>query len=180
MKRHSFSWTKRSGFADSSPFQAVRIESSLEGAPLRLAGALSGLAEPLGLLHAAGLVYDVKSFIANDFVRAGLVVPVALLTPARLDDDALRFVALACQATEQFALALDDLPRAGRHDAWNALARDLVPASRRNRLAEQRGVQSAGILSPSDLLRIGRRLALRADGALPRVPAALQAREIWS
>ncbi|HYN41881.1 MAG TPA: hypothetical protein VE129_08910, partial [Thermoanaerobaculia bacterium] len=178
VKRHSFAWAKRSGFADSSPFEAVRIEPSAEGAPLRLAGSLSGLAEPLGLLHAAGLVYDARSFITNDLVRGGLVVPVALLTPARLDDDVLRFVDLACQATERFAVALAGLPPTVRHDAWNALARDLVPASRRNRLVEQKGVQTAEVLSPSDLFRIGRRLALRADASLPQVPAALQAREL--
>ena len=35
-------------------------------------------------------------------------------------------------------------------------------------------------LSPSDLFRIGRRLALRADGSLPDLPAAREAREVWA
>ena len=179
VKRHSYSWLRRPGVPVSSPFDPARIESKTEGAPLRLAGSVSGLAEPLGLLHADGLVYDARSSIANDGVRAGLVVPVALLTPARLDDDVLGFVALACRATEQFAAAVAGLPEARRYEAWDRVARDLVPASRRNLLAEQASVEAAEYLSPSDLLRIGRRLALRADASLPRVPAALEASEAW-
>lgn len=180
VKRHSFSWDRRIGFPVVSPFDAVRIESPGEGASQRLAGALFGLAEPLGLLHAEGLVHDARSFIANDLVRSGLVVPVALVTTARLDGDALLFVALSCRATEQFAEVIAGLPEARRHEAWNAVARDLVPTSRRNRLVEEKPVQPAEYLSPSDLFRIGRRLALGADASLPRVPAALEAHEAWS
>lgn len=179
VKRHSFSWAGRTGVAAPSPFETVRIETPGEGAPLRLAGAFTGLAEPLGLLHAEGLVYEAGSFIANDRVRAGLVVPVALLTPARLEDDALRFVALACRASEQFPAVLASLPDADRHEAWRTIAGDLVPASRRNRLVEEKAPRAGAHLSPSDLLRIGRRLVLRADDSLPRVPAALEARAAW-
>jgi len=180
VKRHSFSWAGRTGVAAPSPFETVRIETPGDGAPLRLAGSFTGLAEPLGLLHAEGLVYEAGSFIANDRVRAGLVLPAALLTPARLEDDALRFVALACRATEQLPAALASLPDADRHEAWRTIAGDLVPASRWNRLAEEMAPRAGAHLSPSDLFRIGRRLALRADDALPRVPAALEAREAWS
>ena len=76
---------------------------------------------------------------------------------------------------------LAGLPEASRYEAWDAVARDLVPASRRNRLVEQKPVQVADYLSPSDLLRIGRRLALRADASLPlpQIPAALEAHEVW-
>lgn len=179
VKRHSFSWAGRTGVAAPSPFEAVRIETPGDGAPLRLAGAFTGLAEPLGLLHAEGLVYEAGSFIANDRVRAGLVLPVALLTPVRLEDDALRFVALACRATEQLPAALASLPDADRHEAWRTIAGDLVPASRWNRLVEEKAPRAGAHLSPSDLFRIGRRLVLRADDALPRVPAALEAREAW-
>ena len=180
VKRHSLSWAGRTGVAAASPFEAVRIEMPGDGAPLRLAGSFAGLAEPLGLLHAEGLVYDAGSFISNDRVRAGLVVPAAIVTPARLEDDALVFVDLACRATEQLAAALAALPVAGRHEAWETVARDLVPASRRNRLVEERPEKLAEYLSPSDLFRIGRRLALRSGASLPRVQAALEAREAWS
>ena len=180
VKRHSLSWGPRKALVLPSPFQPARIESSEEGAPLRLAGGLSGIAGPLGLLHAEGLVYDGGAFLSNDAVRAGLVLPAALLTPARLDDEALRFVALACRAAEQLPAALADLSEADRHAAWSRLARDLVPASRRNRLAREGAVAVADDLSPSDLFRIGRRLALRADGSLPDVPAAREAREVWA
>ncbi|MBK9374221.1 MAG: hypothetical protein IPN03_10950 [Holophagales bacterium] len=179
VKRHSFSWAGRTGVAAPSPFETVRIETPGDGAPLRLAGSFTGLAEPLGLLHAEGLVYEAGSFIANDRVRAGLVVPVALLTPARLQDDALHFVALSCRATEQLPAALASLPDADRHEAWRTIAGDLVPATRWNRLVEEKAPRAGTHLSPSDLFRIGRRLVLRADDALPRVPAALEAREAW-
>ncbi len=129
---------------------------------------------PLGLLHAEGLVYDARSFIANDEqIRAGLVAPVAHVTPARLDDDALRFVALACRASEQL--------RGGARQAFRTPtgstpgARSPGTSSRRRAgtgWSAGRPGTSATHLTPSDLFRIGRRLALRADAAMPRVPAA--------
>ncbi|GEM_PF-2535559 len=180
VKRHSLSWGPRKGIVLPSPFQPTRIDDPGEGAPLRLAGALSGIGGPLGLLHAEGLVYDGGAFLSNDAVRAGLVLPPVLLTPARLDDEALRFVALASRAAEQLPAALAGLPEADRHEAWSRIARDLVPASRRNRLAREGAVAAADELSPSDLFRIGRRLALGADGSLPDVPAAREAREVWA
>lgn len=179
VKRHSLSWGPRRGLVLPSPFQPARMETPGEGAPLRLAGAWAGIGGPLGLLHAEGLVYDGGAFLANDAVRAALVLPGLLLAPARLDDEALRFVALACRAAEQLPSALAGLPEAERHDAWSRLARDLVPASRRNRLGREAAVEAADELSPSDLLRIGRRLALRRDGSLPDVPAAREARALW-
>jgi len=180
VRRHSLSWGPRRGIVVPSPFQPARIETPEEGASLRLAGGWAGIGSPLGLLHAEGLVYDERALLSNDAVRAGLVLPAVLFTPARLDDEALRFVALACRAAEQLPGALAGLPEAQRHDAWSRLARDLVPASRRNRLAREGAVAVADDLSPSDLLRIGRRLALRTDPSLPDVPAAREAREVWS
>jgi len=180
VKRHSLSWGPRKGIVLPSPFQPARIDTPGEGAPLRLAGGWAGIGAPLGLLHAEGLVYDAGGFLSNDAVRSGLVLPSVLFTPARLDDEGLRFVALACRSAEQLPVALAGLPETERHDAWSRLARDLLPASRRNRLAREGAAVAADDLSPSDLLRIGRRLALRADGALPDVPAAREAREVWA
>jgi hypothetical protein len=180
VRTHSLSWGPRKGIVVPSPFQPTRIETPDEGASLRLAGGWTGIGGPLGLLHAEGLVYDGGAFLSNDAVRAGLVLPAVLFTPARLDDEALRFVALACRAAEQLPDALAGLSEAHRHDAWSRLARDLVPASRRNRLAREGAVAVADDLSPSDLFRIGRRLALGPDGALPDVPAAREAREVWA
>ncbi len=180
VKRHSLSWGARKGIVLPSPFQPARIDTPGEGAPLRLAGAPAGIGGPLGLLHAEGLVYDGGAFLSNDAVRAGLVLPAVLFTPARLDDEVLRFVALASRAAEQLPAALAGLSEADRLEAWNRIARDLVPASRRNRLAREGAVAAADDLSPSDLFRIGRRLALGADGSLPDVPAAREAREAWA
>jgi hypothetical protein len=180
VKRHSLSWGPRLGVVVPSPFRPTRLETPGDGAALRLAGAFSGLADPLGLLHAGGLVYEPDAFLANDVVRAGLVAPVLLLTPGRLDEDALRFVDLACRAAEELPAALAGHPADARHEAWDALARDLVPASRRNRLVEDGAGSSPEHLSPSDLFRVGRRLALGAVDGLPDVPAAREAREAWA
>lgn len=180
VKRHSLSWGPRVGGVVPSPFRPSRLDAPADGTALRLAGAFSGLADPLGLLHAGGLVYEPDAFLANDVVRAGLVAPVLLQTPGRLDDDALRFVALACRATEQLPAALAGLPVDARHEAWDALARDLVPAGRRNRLVEDGPGGAANHLSPSDLFRVGRRLALGAVAGLPDVPEAREAREAWA
>lgn len=179
VKRHSLSWGGPRGGAGGSPFGPARVEKAAEGGVQHLAGSFSGLGDVLGLQHAEGLVYDARSYIANDRVRAGLVAPVLYATPARFDDDAFRFVDLACRATGQLAEALAERPEAERHETWSALARDLVPASRRNGLAAGGRVEAEASLSPSDLFRIGRRLALGAGIGAPEVPAAREARETW-
>lgn len=179
VRMHSLSWGPRKGIVLPSPFQPTRIETPDEGASLRLAGGWAGIGGPLGLLHAEGLVYGERAFLSNDAVRTGLVLPAVLFTPARLDDEALRFVALACRAAEQLPGALAGLSEEHRYEVWSRLARDLVPASRRNRLAREGAAAVADDLSPSDLFRIGRRLALGTGAALPEVPAAREARAVW-
>lgn len=179
VKRHSLSWGPRVGVVVPSPFRPTRFETPADGSAMRLAGAFSGLVDPLGLLHAGGLVYEPNAFLANEVIRAGLVAPVLLLAPGRLDDEALRFVDLACRAAEELPAALAGLPADRRHDAWDALARDLVPVSRRNRLVEDGPGAATSHLSPSDLFRVGRRLALGTVAGLPDVPAAREARGAW-
>ena len=178
VKRHALAWVSRQALPPASPFETARLEPKGETTVLHLAGAFAGLPEPLGLLHAEGLVYGKGSFISNDRVRGGLVSPVVLLASARVDDDLLRFVDLACRAAGQLPAALAGLPEAGRRSAWSALARGLVSAARRNRLAED-GAVAAEWLSPSDLFRVGRRLALEPPPGLPSVPAAAEARAAW-
>lgn len=178
VERHGLSWAPRPAGASSTPFETARLEPKGETSVLRLAGAFAGIAEPLGLLHAEGLVYDAESFIANDRVRSGLVSPSVSVAFARIDDDLLRFVDLACRAAEQLPPALAGRPEPERRAAWSALARDLVPAARRNRLAED-GAVAGEWLAPSDLLRVGRRLALAPPAGLPEVPGAAEARVAW-
>ena len=178
VKRHGLSWAPRPAGAPASPFETARVEPKGETTVLHLSGAFAGLPEPLGLLHAESLVYGKGSFIANDRVRGGVVSPAVLVASARVDDDLLRFVDLACRAAEQLPAALAERPEAERRAAWSALARDLVSTARRNRLAEQ-GAVAAGWLSPSDLLRVGRRLSLEPPPSLPAVPAAAEARAAW-
>ena len=178
VKRHALSWASRPAGAPASPFEAARLEPKGETTVLHLAGAFAGLPEPLGLLHAEGLVYGSKSFIANDRVRGGVVSPAVLVSAARIDDDLLRFVDLACRAAEELPGALAERTEAERRAAWGALARDLVSTARRNRLAES-GAVAADSLSPSDLLRVGRRLVLAPPPGLPSVAASAEARAAW-
>ena len=179
VKRHGLAWAPRPAGAPSSPFETARVEPKGETTVLHLSGAFASLPEPLGLLHAEGLVYGKGSFIANDRVRGGIVSPAVLLASVRVDDELLRFVDVACRAAEQLPAVLAGRPEAERRAAWSTLARDLVATARRNRLAEE-GAVAADWLSPSDLLRLGRRLALTPPPGLPAVPAAAEARAAWS
>lgn len=176
VRRHVLAWSVLPGGASATPFAATRLEPAGEGAVQRFSGAFAGLADPLGLLHAEGLVHSSGAYLANDRVRAGLAVPVVLLSPGRLDDDALLFADRACRAVEQLPAALAGRPEGVRREAWSALARDLVPAWRRNRLSEDGPVNAADWLSPSDLFRVGRRLVERPPDGLPEVPAVAEAR----
>lgn len=180
VRRHSLAWGSPIGEDIVSPFGPTRIEKLGEEKGSRIGGSFSGLADTLGLLHAEELVYDARAMGTNEQIRAGLIAPVLHVTPARLDDDALRFVALACRASEQFAEALAKRSEAGRLETWSVLARDLVPPSRLSSLAGRASGDVAGDLTPSDLFRIGRRLAFGAVAGEVRVPAALEARETWS
>ena len=128
VRRHSLSWGGPTGGETVSPFGPTRLERLGEGRGSRIGGSFSGLADTLGLLHAEELVYDARAPATNEQIRAGLIAPVTHVTPARLDDDALRFVALACRASEQLA---DGAGEASRSRA----SRNLERAGRGPRLA---------------------------------------------
>ncbi len=180
VRRHSLSWGGPTGGETVSPFGPTRLERLGEGRGSRIGGSFTGLADTLDLLHAEELVYDARAPATNEQIRAGLIAPVTHVTPARLDDDALRFVALACRASEQLAAALAKRPEAVRLETWSALAGALVSPSRLNSMAGRASGDVADDLTPSDLFRIGRRLALGPAVGELRVPAALEAREAWS
>ncbi len=153
------------------------------GGGSRVSGSVFGLPDVLGLLHAEQISYNPGAFIGNEQIRSGLVGPVRRMSPARLDDDAMAFVAAACRAAEELAVTLAQKDERERFRSWRDLARDLVPRSRLARLAklgpgEASGEALAGELSPTDLYRIGRRIALgsatsSASGAARDAKAAL-------
>jgi hypothetical protein len=152
------------------------------GGGFRISGSVFGLPDILGLLHAEQIPYKPGAFIGNDQIRSGLVGPVRRMSPARIEDDALAFVAASCRAAEQFAEALTARDRQERLRAWQGVARDLVPRARLARLAELGpGAVSresvAEHLSPSDLFRIGRRLAFATPSSPPAGEGAGAARD---
>lgn len=180
VRRHGLAWgDRRSGMVE-SPFGPTRLERLEGGRGSRIAGSFSGLAEVLGDLRADQLVHDERGYIVNESVRVCLIAPVVHVTPARLDDDALRFVALSCRAAEQLAEELGRRPEQARLDAWSALAHDLVPPARRNGLAATSPAEVGDYLTPSDLYRIGRRLALGGRPGEPALPAAREALGAWT
>ncbi|HEV8268792.1 MAG TPA: hypothetical protein VGR00_11175, partial [Thermoanaerobaculia bacterium] len=86
VRRHSFH----------APFRPTALRAGEAGQGFTIGGALSGLPDVLGLLHAEQLVYRPGASIPNEEIRMGLIAPVARLSVARLDDDALRLVAASC------------------------------------------------------------------------------------
>jgi hypothetical protein len=143
-----------------------------------VSGSVFGLPDVLGLLHAEQIPYKPGAFIGNEQIRSGLVGPVRRMSPARVDDDAMTFVTASCRATEELAVTLAQKDERERFRSWRDLSRDLVPRSRLARLAklgpgEASGEALAEQLSPTDLYRIGRRLAL---GTAPS-SASVAARE---
>jgi hypothetical protein len=106
------------------------------------------------------------------------------MSAIRLDDDALRFVAASCRATEQLLASLRGMSVKERSRIWSALARDLVPRSRLG-LVSALGPESPSdllskYLSPSDLYLIGRRVALGdASASLPRLAAVAEAKDAF-
>jgi hypothetical protein len=169
VRRHSFRTVEKGGRTVESAFSPTALSSETTGGGARVTGSLFGLADVLGLLHADQITYSPGAAIANENIRSGLIGPVRRMSPARLDDDALRFVAASCRTTEEFAAALGGRERGERFRVWRELARDLVPRARLAALAELggEGISSESLsrfLSPSDLYRIGRRIA---NGALP-------------
>jgi hypothetical protein len=172
VREHSFRSEEKGGRALVSPFGPTILSPRETGGGFRISGSVFGLSDVLGLLHAEQISYNPGAFIGNEQIRSGLVAPVRRMSPARIDDDALTFVAASCRATEQFAAALAAKNWRERLRSWRDLARDLVPRSRLARVAEL-GPEAvtreslADQLSPSDLYRIGRRLVLAPPSASP-------------
>jgi hypothetical protein len=167
VRRHSFRTVEKSGRTVQSAFSPTELSSEATGGGSRVSGSLFGLADVLGLLHADQITYKPGASISNESIRSGLVGSVWRMSVARLDDDALQFVAASCRATEELAIALAVRDRPERFRVWRELAKDLVPRARLASLAELAGsgISPASLspyLSPSDLYRIGRRLAREA------------------
>lgn len=186
VRHHSFQAVEKGGRVLVSPFGPTMLSPRESGGGFRISGSVFGLPDILGLLHAEQIAYNPGAFIGNEQIRSGLVGPIRRMSPARLEDDALTFVAASCRATEQLAAALGAMDPRERFRAWQGFARDLVPRSRLARIAELGpGAASreslADLLSPSDLYRIGRRLAVAAPSAsLPAGEAAGQARDAFA
>jgi len=181
VRRHSFRTFGVSGKAEPIPFAKTELAMAKAGGGSRVVGSLFGLSDALGLLHADQIRYKAGSKIGSDEIRSGLVGPVRRMSAARLDDDALKFVAASCRATEEFAAVVARGDEADRPRLWNDLARDLVPRSRLGLISGLSGGASPDLLSqylsPSDLYRIGKRLAREAPSGVPALPSAIAARE---
>lgn len=183
VRHHSFQAVEKGGRVLVSPFGPTMLSPREAGGGFRISGSLFGLPDILGLLHAEQISYNPGAFIGNEQIRSGLIGPVRRMSPARVDDDAMKFVAASCRATEELAAALSGKDRRERLRAWRDVARDLVPRSRLARVAELGpGAASreslAEQLSPSDLYRIGRRLAAAPpSSSVPEGDAAGEARD---
>ncbi len=180
-RRHSFRTVGMAGKGESIPFAKTELATAKDGGGSRVVGSLFGLSDALGLLHADQIRYKAGSQIGGDEIRSGLVGPVRRMSAARLDEDALKFVAASCRATEEFADAVVRGNEAYRSRLWNDLARDLVPRSRLGLISRLSGEATPDLLSqylsPSDLYRIGKRLAQEAPAGVPPLPSAVAARE---
>ena len=181
VRNHSFRGVEKGGRVLVSPFGPTMLSPRESGGGFRISGSVFGLPDILGLLHAEQIAYNPGAFIGNDQIRSGLIGPVRRMSPARVDDDALTFVAASCRATEQLAAALVAKDRRERLRVWRDVARDLVPRSRLATVADFAAPSREALaehLSPSDLYRIGRRLALAPPSAsLAAGDAAGQARD---
>jgi hypothetical protein len=183
VRRHSFRTVERGGRTLETAFMKATLVTDLEGKGARIAGSLFGLPDVLGLLHADQLAYGSGAGVPVEEIRTGLVAPVWRVEVARVDDDALRTVASSCRATEELAPAIAGRSPTERFQAWDSVARDLVPRARLGLIASLDAAAAAdavsAYLTPSDRYRIGRRLAASSGSAgdAPAVPAATEARE---
>ena len=177
VRRHSFRTVEKGGRIVESAFAPTMLTSETTGGGSRVAGSLFGLADVLGLLHADQITYSPGAAISNEIIRSGLIGPIRRVSAARLDDDALAYVDASCRVTEELAALLGARDRSERLKIWTDLARDLVPRPRLASLAELGGAgippaSVSGVLSPSELYRIGRRV-VRGDGNSPEGSAQL-------
>ena len=183
VRRHSFRRVEKGGKVLVSSFGPTTLAPRESGGGSRVSGSVFGLPDVLGLLHAEQIPYKPGAFIGNEQIRSGLVGPIRRMSPARLDDDAMTFVAASCRTAEELAVTLEGSAERERLRTWRELARDLVPRSRLARVAKLGPGEASAYavgeeLSPTDLYRIGRRLAL---GSFPSSasPAAQKAREAF-
>jgi hypothetical protein len=162
------------------PFAPAALLREPGGGGSRVSGSVFGLTAVLGLLHTDQLAYGSGVIAPNEEVRAGLVTPIWEMSVSRLDDDALEFVSASVRSARELARTLSARAPAERLAVWERLAEDLVPRSRLAGLAalEEPGEEAISRwLSPSDLYRIGIRLAASPpDPGLPTSEEASRAR----
>ena len=173
--RHSFRTVERA-----TASTRTVLTKAVRGGGYQISGSLFGLPEILGLLHADQLSYTSGTSTPMEEFRSAFVAPVWQMSSSRLDDDALELVADCSEATRELARALDAASLRQRLDAWDGLARDILPRARIARIASREGGADEPLsdeLSPSDLYRVGRRLARESPASIPPLPAALRARE---
>jgi len=178
--RHSFRTVERAGAPFATASTRTVLTKRVRGGGYQISGSLFGLPEILGLLHADQLSYTSGTSTPMEEFRSAFVAPVWQMSSSRLDDDALALVADCSEATREFARALDAASLRQRLDAWDGLARDILPRARIARIAAREsgtGEPLSDELSPSDLYRVGRRLARESPASIPPLPAALRARE---
>ena len=177
VRRHSFRTVEKGGRFVESAFSPTMLTSETTGGGSRVAGSLFGLADVLGLLHADQITYSPGAAISNEIIRSGLIGPIRRVSAARLDDDALAYVDASCRVTEELVAALAGRDRSERLRIWTDLARDLVPRPRLASLAELGSAATPAsvsrVLSPSELYRIGRRVARGGEGNRPEGLAQL-------
>jgi hypothetical protein len=173
--RHSFRTVERA-----TASTRTVLTKAVRGGGYQISGSLFGLPEILGLLHADQLSYTSGTSTPMEEFRSAFVAPVWQMSSSRLDDDALELVADCSEVTRELARALDAASLRQRLDAWDGLARDILPRARIARIASREGGEDEPLsdeLSPSDLYRVGRRLARESPASIPPLPAALRARE---
>ncbi|HEY7114897.1 MAG TPA: hypothetical protein VIA45_18350 [Thermoanaerobaculia bacterium] len=181
VSRHSFRTVDRAGTPAATAFTRTTLSRAARGGGFQVSGSLFDLPEVLGLLHADQLAYASGTYSPMEEFRSAIVAPVWQMSWARLDDDALEYVASCSESTRELARALDARPPKERFEVWDALARDLVSRSRIARLAFRKSEPEeplSDLLTPSDLYRIGRRLAQEPppSSSLPPLPSATKAR----
>lgn len=178
--RHSFRTVERAGAPFATASTRTVLTKGVRGGGYQISGSLFGLPEILGVLHADQLSYTSGTSTPMEEFRSAFVAPVWQMSSSRLDDDALELVADCSEATRELVRALDAASPRQRLDAWDGLARDILPRARIARIASREGGTGEPLsdeLSPSDLYRVGRRLARESPASIPPLPAALRARE---
>lgn len=180
VRRHAFRGDPTLPNGQESAFSKTVLTAKGSGGGSRVTGSVFGLSDVLGLLHTDQARRAPGNSHETEDVRAALVGSIRRMSVARLDDDAMHFVVASCRATEELAAALASVTARERSRIWSDLGRDLVTRSRLGLVSALEGAPSpealSRYLSPSDLYRIGRRLALKeAPSPLPTLASAAEA-----